>query len=184
MLSKLSLPRSRAACCAAAALGFMTTATLADDDSHSRGRDRVDARLKSYQEVPAVSSAAGGRFKASIDHVSGTISYELSYSGLEGDVRQAHIHLGQRGVNGGIMIWLCQTVTNRDPTGLSPTCPQSGSVSGLIQAANVIGPAGQGVAATEFAEALAAVRAGVAYVNVHSSAFPGGEIRGQIRDDD
>ena len=162
---------------AAATLGLLAAGALAD------GRDRIEARLKSYQEVPAVSSVAGGRFSARVDHASLSLHYELSYSGLEGEVRQAHIHFGQRSVNGGIMVWLCQTATNVDPTALSPTCPQSGTVSGLIQANSVIGPAGQGVAATEFAEMVAALRAGVAYVNVHSSKFPPGEIRGQVRDD-
>ena len=146
--------------------------------------DGVETRLKSYAEVPAVSSTATGRFKASVDEKSGAISYELSYKGLQGEVRQAHIHLGQRDVNGGVMVWLCQTSVNPDPTGLAPTCPQSGTVSGVLQAANVIGPAGQGIDAMEFSEVVAAIRAGVAYVNIHSSKFPGGEVRGQLRDDD
>jgi len=50
-----------------------------------------------------------------------------------------------------------------------------------VSAANVIGPAGQGIAATEFAEVLKAMREGVTYANVHSTLYPGGEIRGQIR---
>lgn len=150
----------------------------------SDGGDRLDARLKSTQEVPAILSAASGRFKATVDKVSGTIAYELSYSGLEGPVRMAHIHLGQRGVNGGIMVWLCQTASFADPTGLAPGCPQSGTVSGLLQAGNVLTVAAQGVAATEFAELLNAIRAGVAYVNVHSDRYPGGEIRGQLKGDD
>jgi hypothetical protein len=85
------------------------------------------------------------------------------------------------GANGGISVFLCQTATNTDPTGLAPTCPQSGSVTGTLTAANVIGPTGQGVAAGEFSELVAAIRGGVAYANVHSSMFPGGEIRGQIK---
>ena len=149
-----------------------------------RGRDRIEARLKGFQEVPAVSSTASGRFKATLDSVSGTLTYELSYSGLEAPVRMAHIHIGQRGVNGGIMVWLCQTVAPPSPVATTPPCPQSGTVSGFISAADVIGPAGQGIAATEFAEMAKAINAGVAYVNVHSSKFPGGEIRGQLRDDD
>jgi len=146
--------------------------------------ERLEAKLRGFNEVPPVSTAATGTFKASFNAANNSISYELSYSGLEGDVRQAHIHFGQKGVTGGISIWLCQTATNVDPTSLSPTCPQSGTVSGLIQAANVVGPSGQGIAATEFAEVLKALRAGVTYANVHSTKFPGGEIRGQIRDDD
>jgi hypothetical protein len=57
---------------------------------------------------------------------------------------------------------------------------QSGAVSGVLTQANMIGPAGQGIEPAEFAEIVAAIRAGVAYVNVHSSVFLGGEIRGQL----
>lgn len=53
-------------------------------------------------------------------------------------------------------------------------------MQGTLTAANVIGPAGQGVATGEFAELVAAMRGGVAYINVHSSTFPGGEVRGQL----
>lgn len=142
--------------------------------------ETVHVQLGSYQEVPSVSSAARGSFRAFIDDAAGTIRYEISYSGLEGDVLMSHIHLGQSGVNGGISIWLCQTPERVDPTGLAPTCVQSGTVSGVVTSANVVGPAGQGIAPAEFAEIVAAMRAGAAYVNVHSSTFPGGEIRGQF----
>jgi hypothetical protein len=172
----------------AAAPRFLSCATLALLVSAGNARaDGLNIRLKGYNEVPAVSSAASGRFKAHIDKSSQAIHYELSYSGLEGDVRQAHMHFAQRGVNGGIVIWLCQTDTNRSPVSSTPSCPASGSVSGVVTAADVIGPAtppGQGIAATEFNKVLAAIRAGAVYANVHSSKFPGGEIRGQLRDDD
>ena len=181
LTTNLSAFRWRFGVCAAAALGLLATAALADD---SRSRDRIEARLKGFAEVPAVSSAASGRFKARIDSASQTLSYELSYSGLEDAVRMAHIHFGQHGVNGGIMVWLCQTPAFPSPVASTPQCPQSGTVSGVVSAADVVGPAGQGIAAAEFAEMARAIRAGVAYVNVHSNKFAGGEIRGQLRDDD
>lgn len=159
-----------AVCCAC------TPAYARDDD------DTFVIRLRSYEEVPAVSSLANGMFRARIDDAAGTIVYQLSYQGLQGDVRQSHIHFGQRGVNGGISVFLCQTATNPDPTGGAPTCGASpATMTGTLTAANIIGPAGQGIAATEFAELVRAIRAGVAYVNVHTSLFPGGEIRGQAR---
>jgi hypothetical protein len=142
--------------------------------------ETVRLRLIPYEEVPAISSQARGMFTADIDSRAGQIAYELEYSGLTGDVRQSHIHVGQRGVNGGISVFLCQTGTNPDPTGLAPVCPASGTVTGVLTMANVVGPEGQGISAGEFAELLAAMRAGVAYVNVHSSTFPGGEVRGQF----
>lgn len=144
------------------------------------GADRVVGKLQGYSEVPSVSSTASGKFTATVRGHDGAIDYELRYSGLEAEVRQAHIHFGQHGVNGGIMVFLCQTTFNPDPTGLAPTCVQEGSVSGTLTAANVIGPGGQGVDAAEFDAMVAAIRAGVAYANVHTVKFAGGEVRGQI----
>lgn len=151
--------------------------------------ESLNTKLKGYEEVPAVSSTGTGRFKAKIDKANGILHYELSYSGLEGEVRQAHIHFGQRGVNGGITLWLCQSASNPSPTPTkTPMCLQSGTVTGDLSAADVIttnpGAIAQGIAPGEFAEVLAAIRAGTAYVNVHSSKHGGGEIRGQLRDDD
>jgi hypothetical protein len=150
-------------------------------DQNNSGHEVVSIPLRSYEEVPAVSSGAHGVFRARIDSRAGTIGYELSYDGLEGDVRQAHIHVGQKSVNGGISVFLCQTATNVDPTGQAPMCPPPPAVvTGVLDADNIIGPAGQGVAAGQMAELIAAIKSQVAYVNVHSSTFTGGEIRGQF----
>jgi len=144
--------------------------------------------LRGFEEVPAVSTAANGRFRGEVSEDGDSITYTLSYSAIEGDIRQAHIHFGQRSVNGGIVVFLCQTTFNPDPTGLAPTCPQSGTVTGTLRAANMTGSASaQGIATGEFAELVQAIRTGVTYANVHSTKFPGGEIRGQIKgrhDDD
>ena len=48
---------------------------------------------------------------------------------------------------------------------------------------DIIGPAGQGITAGEWGELVAAIRSGVTYANVHTTAHPGGEIRGQINDE-
>jgi len=142
------------------------------------------ARLIGYQEVPSVSTVARGEFVGQISHDDQFIDYELTFSGLQGDVRQAHIHVGQRSVSGGIVIWLCQTSFNQGPAG-TQTCPQSGTIRGTIRASDVVAITGanaaQQIAAGELAEVLAAIRAGVAYANVHTSLSTGGEIRGQLR---
>jgi hypothetical protein len=140
----------------------------------------VSARLEPGQEVPAVSSVARGHFKATIDDQAQQITYELTYSDLEGSVTQAHIHLGQRGANGGVMVFLCANPPITPPAG-TPACPEtSGTVSGLLIAADVIGPAAQGIDPGEFDEVVRNIRLGLAYANVHSTKFPGGEIRGQL----
>lgn len=135
--------------------------------------------LRGVQEVPSVSSGAEGLFRARIAPDGDKIAYELKYRGLQGEVLQAHIHFGQRHVNGGVSVFLCQTEGAQDPSGLAPMCPASGRVQGLLRAVNVIGPTAQGIDAGELAELVAAIRTGAAYVNVHTTTFPGGEIRGQ-----
>lgn len=149
------------------------------------GREKeVRARLTGFQEVPAVSTTGKGEFRAKINRADTELQYELEFSGLEGAVTQSHIHIAQKSVNGGIMVWLCGTTTNPGPAG-TPSCPTpGGKVSRTVTAADVIGPAGQGIAAGEFAEFLRALRNGFAYANVHSTTWPGGEIRGQIQDED
>ena len=143
--------------------------------------ETVHAKLTGYEEVPVIATAATGDLRLRIHGSDNEIDYSLSYEGLEGDVRQAHIHFGQAGVAAGISVWLCGTALNPGPAG-TPACPASGgSVSGTLTAANVVGPAGQLLAAGDMEELIRAIRAGVAYGNVHSSVATGGEIRGQLR---
>ena len=133
------------------------------------------AQLSGWQEVPAISSTGQGDFVARIED-DGTIAYALRYANLEGTTTAAaHIHVGQPGVNGGVAAFLCGG-------GGKPTCPAvAGEVTGVVLASDVIGPAGQGVAAGELDELIAAIRNRVAYVNVHTDKHPGGEIRGHLR---
>ena len=137
---------------------------------------RID--LESYQEVPAISTPGTGQFSAEISDTS--ITYELSYSGLQGAVTQVHIHFGQLSVNGGITAFLCSNLGN-GPVG-TQACPAApATITGTIEADDIGGGgAAQGIAANEFAEVVAAIRAKAAYVNVHTDLFPSGEIRGQL----
>ena len=147
------------------------------DHGHS---EKVRTHLIGYQEVPSVSTVATGTLELSIAANAQSIDYSLSYSGLQGQVRQAHIHFAQRSVNGPIIVWLCGTPTNPGPTG-TQTCPQSGSVHGTIASVDVLAsPASQQLAAGDILDLVAAIRAGAAYSNVHTDISAGGEIRGQI----
>ena len=149
--------------------------------------ENIQAALIGYQEVPSVSTPGNGEFHAKIARDGTSITYELTFGDLIGTVQQSHIHFAQRSVNGSVVVWLCQTVTTPAPptvAAITPFCPQSGTVTGTITAANVVtaSTTSQQIVAGELAEVIAAIRAGVAYVNVHSTPLnPGGEIRGQIR---
>jgi hypothetical protein len=148
------------------------------------GGHSIREELSGYQEDPLVRSTTGnGSFKARINERAQEISYRLRYADLEGTVTQAHIHFGGRHQSGDISVFLCTNLGN-GPVG-TQACPAApATITGTIRPADVIGPAGQGIAAGEFDELVDAIRAGVTYANVHSSLYPGGEIRAQLRDRD
>ncbi len=138
------------------------------------------ANLTGYQEVPAVSTTGNGSFRAELSPYGNAVNWELTYLSLEGNITQSHIHLGQRGVNGGIMVFLCSNLGN-GPAGTQTCPPPPATIRGTFTAADVTGgAAAQGVAAGEYEEVLRAIRAGTTYVNIHSNIWPGGEIRSQI----
>lgn len=152
----------------------------------SGGFKSIREFLSGYEEVPAVSTAAEAEFRARINRDSTEIQYSLAYAGLEGDVQQAHIHLGQKGVNGGITVFLCSNLGN-GPAGTQACPPAPATITGTITELDVSpnipatqGARNQGINTGEFEELLKAMRAGVTYVNLHSTKFPGGEVRSQI----
>ena len=163
-------------------LAVLVAIAAVQDVARANGARTLRADLTGYEEPPAVSSTGSGEFQMRISPDDSSFEYELTFQDLEGDVTQAHIHVGQKGVNGGISIWLCGTTALPGPAG-TPSCggPRSGGASRTVTAADVIGPTGQGIAAGEFAEVLAAMREGVTYANVHSTRNAPGEIRGQIK---
>ena len=150
--------------------------------SQSDDERRLRADLTGLEEVPVVNTVASGRFRARISPDDQSIEYRLSYSGLQGTVSQAHIHIAQTSVNGSIVIWLCQTATNPGPA--PHICvPGSDDFTGTITSADVIagGTASQQLTAGDLKSVIALIRAGAAYANVHTLPnSTGGEIRGQI----
>jgi hypothetical protein len=147
------------------------------------GADTFAARLRGYEEVPSISSPGQGLFFGNLNASETQIDYTLVYFSTQGTVTQAHIHIAQPSVNGGIVLFFCTNLGNSPVGAPAPPCPNDpgvNTVSGTLTAANVVTQAGQGIGAAEFAEVVDAMRAGVAYANVHSDQFPGGEIRGQI----
>jgi hypothetical protein len=155
-----------------------------------RGGNHFRVPLEGFQEVATVSTTGRGMLTLKIDDDAETITYRLRYSGLDETgqvVTQAHIHLGQRATNGGVSAFLCGVPPSvpAPPASTPPVCtPVSGDIEGVITPTDVIGPTAQGIAPTEFAELVRAIRAGYAYGNVHTTRFPGGEIRGQIGEHD
>ena len=165
----------------AGAVAILAVAAAVTTTALAGSEREVRTHLTGYQEVPAISTDAGGKFKAKLHTSSQEIRFELSYADLTGAVQQAHIHLGQRGVNGGISAFLCTNLGN-GPAGTQACPPAPAKITGTIRPADVVGPTGQGIDPMEFDELVRAIQAGVAYANVHSATYPNGEIRGQLKD--
>lgn len=158
---------------AVTSLLYTASGVWADDD-----RQHFKARLQGFNEVPAISSTGRGEFTARI-RGEDAVDWELSYEALEGTITTAaHIHLGQKDVNGGVSVFFCGGTTT------PPCTPGSGTFRGTFTAADIVGPTAQGIAPGEIAELIRAIRAGKSYANVHTNKHPGGEIRGQVRGDD
>jgi hypothetical protein len=156
--------------------------------SFADAKFKFSTDLSGYNETAStLNSPASGTFVAIVSKDETQISYTLTFEGLATPVQQAHIHFGRPGLTGGVALFLCSNLGN-GPAG-TPACPQSGTVTGTLTSADLVGPAAQGIdpGAAGFAQIIKALRNGAAYANVHSTRFPGGEIRGplgRVDDDD
>lgn len=125
------------------------------------------------EEVPARDTRAQGQANFHLSADGQTLSYKLIVANIE-NVLQAHIHLAPRGQNGGIVVWL---YPDGPPAQLIPGRTQGVLAEGEITSADFVGA----LAGDDMDDLLAEIRASRAYVNVHTSQFPPGEIRGQLR---
>jgi hypothetical protein len=139
-------------------------------------------------EVPPVATEATGAFSATLSPDGSTLNYTLTYSNLNAQILFSHIHFGLPREATGIMVFLCGPAAGAGgpPAGFPspPACPDttSGTVTGSVTAANVVGPNAQGITpGADFAKVMQALREGAAYVNIHTTRSPSGEIRGQVR---
>jgi Cu/Zn superoxide dismutase len=113
----------------------------------------MKAELKASNEVPANSSKGTGEVTATYDTASKKLSWKGTYSGLTGAATAAHFHAGEAGKNGGVVVPIFQGPTAKSPFEGSKTLTDA-------QASDMM--------------------AGRWYVNIHTAANKGGEIRGQL----
>lgn len=114
--------------------------------------DKMKATLDGKSQVPPNTTAATGTAELDYDPASRRLSWKLSYSGLSGPATMAHFHgPAEAGKNAGVAV----------PIPNAGTSPVSGSATLTdAQAADLV--------------------AGKYYINIHTAANPGGEIRGQV----
>jgi hypothetical protein len=141
--------------------------------SNGGGHSAFGTHMTGAEETPPRPSAGQGQLILTPREDGTSLRYKLMVANIE-NVTQAHIHFAVPGVAGPVIAWLYPAAP---PATLIPGPFNGVLAEGVITDANVVGPlAGQGVAAL-----VAAIEAGTAYANVHTTQFPPGEIRGQVR---
>jgi len=180
----------------------LCTSALAIWDSCAYAEE-FSARLNGFQELGALNAQTGavlsngtGTLKLDLDRNAGTIAYTLIYSDVgttppqTGMVSQAHIHFGKARDSGGVMVFFCTNLGN-GPAG-TQACPKTSTgpngLTGTFTAASVVAIPGQNVKVNDFNALVEAITSNTAYANIHTvpvppatnTAFPAGEIRGQI----
>jgi len=171
---------------------ILATAVVAFSGSYVHAEEFF-ARLDGFQELGALNNQTGailsdgsGTLRLDLDRTSNTATFTLTYSNvgttapLTGTVTQAHIHFGKVHSSGGVMVFFCSNLGN-GPAG-TQSCPaNSGTVTGTFTGASVVAIAGQNVRVGDFDALEDALTSNTAYANIHTTALPAGEIRGQVR---
>lgn len=138
-------------------------AACGDDDETTEPATEFEAELSGDAEVPAVETAASGSATLSIED--GQIVYRVDVDDLENAI-VSHIHVAPAGESGPVRMDLCGTGAPL------PACQSGTGV--LVEGTNGV------TLGITFDSLVSAIRAGNAYVNVHTTQNQGGEIRGQI----
>jgi len=136
------------------------------------GPENFRAHLSGDEEVPPVATRAQGQAIFQLSSDGTLLLYKLIVANIE-NVLMSHIHLAPEGQNGGVVVWLYPSAP---PPALIEGRTQGVLAAGVIRASDLVGAlAGQTVQ-----DLVEQIETGNAYVNVHTSQYPGGEVRGQI----
>ena len=128
---------------------------------------RFASRLSPEQEVsPVVVDSAGSGTARLTARNGNELRVRVRFRGATGPLTMAHLHLGQAGTNGPVVANLGDGISKN-------------RVRARIKASDVVGPLAE--AADPFLALLNEIAAGNVYINLHTEAFPGGELRGQVR---
>lgn len=150
--------------------GLMTGLLVAGATSAPQaqgGTQTLVAYLHGGGETPAVNTGAYGKAVITINPSTGEVTWVIDVFNLPTGLTASHIHVGSPQAAGPVMI-------NFAPTNLT----QSGPFRFTGSTTNFVALPDKGI--RSMGEAMVAIAAGNTYVNVHSQANPGGEIRGQL----
>lgn len=166
--------RKPCACVLAAALFVAAGCEQPWEELTDVADERFQATLSGANEVPAVTTTATGTAVFAVAEDTFLI-YRVDVAGINAPTL-AHIHDGAAGVIGGVI------VTLRSGSALGANYTGVFGMSQLRASQLTQLPTSYGATPLDrLNELLARMRVGTVYVNVHSTTYPGGELRGQIQ---
>jgi len=152
---------------------LLASSLLAGGSAFARGNDS-GATLSGAQEVPPADTAASAKARVKFDKGYTRVEVDIEIKGLVGGFTRSHFHCARPSANGPIVLGLI------DP---GPLSFDGKRISGTLTNADFSGAdcvATTGRPITNIAALAFAIRDGLIYLNVHTDAFPAGEIRGQV----
>lgn len=152
---------------------LLATATLALAGDHpSNGQFKAD--LTGYNEVPAVLTTGSGQVTVVVSSDQTSLNVTLNFSKLLGVAQSASLYLASPATTGGAVALICG--------GTAPACPTTadGTATIALSASDILAIPAQGLAAGDVSSVIQALANGAIYVNVVTTKFPNGEIRGQF----
>jgi len=151
---------------------FLVPTTVEFAHSPEHGTRNFRTHASGGEEVPPNDSRAQGQSTFQLNLDGSELSFRLIVANIE-NVTQAHIHMAPVGANGPVVAWLYPAAP---PAQLIPGRSQGTLATGVLTEASLVGPLAGGT----LDDLVEAIQTGNAYVNIHTSQFPPGEIRGQI----
>jgi hypothetical protein len=157
---------------ATAALTLAGSSSAAFAQSAQDQHPSFVTQLQTGDEVPAKPSTANGYAAVLVKADGSAIYYTVVLTDPSSQVTASHIHIAPPGQNGPVVVPFCGTPN-------TPACGQDGVIAeGSFTDANLSGT----MSGASLGDMVDAIRAGNAYVNVHTTKFPDGEARGQLMD--
>ena len=138
-----------------------------------KSANNFHAHLDGKDQVPPAKTKAQGEALFNLSKDGDSIHYKITVANIE-NVTMSHIHEGAVGANGSVVVWLYPSAP---PPKLISGKSNGVLAEGTITSASLVGPL-EGKSLTDLVNDI---KSGKAYVNVHTSQYPGGEIRGQIK---
>jgi hypothetical protein len=143
-----------------------------------------EANLRGKNEVPPVDTRMKGRIEVKFNRDDTLARFQLKVEKVgTGRIIQAHLHCGPKEVNGPVVVFLLTPLPNAASYNDKTEIRFALTDDNVVALAEGHGSTCPETQITNLAELKAAIEAGNIYANVHSVAFPGGEIRGQLRKD-